>query len=380
MSLIRKPDVEVFRDSTAVVALRGAKELVTEGAGGVARTFTRIWLSFATIGFMAAGLGALFSVSNGLQASACLALVGGAGWGLWALWRAPTRDGAVEDGPYDPAADISVPLPEHLRGGGLLGDTGFRIAYWPRAFVNQASLLFIGGFFLMFMEGRGFGVFTALGVVMVARGVLLLSIFFGGRTCVAATDDRLTVRSLLGDGTLYWSDITSVAVGKSGRRDGWTPLKIGSRHYICVKGFPSLGAGELLIPYKLLGLDKSGVGDLVGRIRGRAAAAQARREYAAVPATPHAVAPPPRLVPASPAVKGFDPDAIMSRYLGQREPGPRLAPASPAGDDFDPDAIMARYLAQREAASRAAPPLSAPRPDGPSFAAPAVRTFGRKRA
>ena len=42
------------------------------------------------------------------------------------------------------------------------------------------------------------------------RAVLLLSIFFGGANCVSATADRLTVHSLLGNASLYWSDITVV--------------------------------------------------------------------------------------------------------------------------------------------------------------------------
>lgn len=337
MSLIRKPDIEVFRDSGTVVAVRGAKTLVQEGAGGVARTVTRLWLTMAVLAFLASGIGAMFSASTPAQALVCAALVGGGVWALWWLWRRPTREKALQDGAAGDYDDVSVPLPDHLRT--RPDEDGFRVDYWPKAFVNQATLLFLGGFLLLKFDPWDFGTLSGIGMLMVMRAVLLMSLFFGGRTCVTASADRLTVHTLLGNGSMHWSDIADVAVRKSGRRDWWTPLSTGSRCHIAVTGHHRLGTGKLLIPYKLLGLDDKGVAELIRRVRMRAEVArygarQAESRLGSVPT-------------AAPSRGGWD-SAVSS---------------------FDPDAVMARYLAERDQILQAAP-APAGRP---------VRTFGRKR-
>jgi hypothetical protein len=379
MSLIRKPDVEVFRDSGAVVAMRGAKELVREGAGGVLGTIGRVWMTMALLAFMGSGLGAMFTIGGPLQGLVCAGLIVGSIYGLWRIWQAPTREAAFEDGATAPGAGISVPLPEHLRLAAA--EEGFHVDYWPKAFVNLAILLFVGGFFLITMDPWNFGPASWTGIVMVTRGVLLLSLMFGGRTCVTASRDRLTVHTLLGDGSIAWSDITDITVRTVNRRHWWIMLSTGGRHHIRVCGHQRFGKSELLIPYKLLGLDSNGVFELKRRIYNRLPGAGAPETRAL---TPQMLC---RPEPEQP--RGFDPDAIMNRYLSRRDSAPveaapppdlpdatprkvygRSAPEQPTAG-FDPDAIMARYLAERDTMRQAMPPIPA---------GPPVRTFGRKRA
>lgn len=341
MSLIRKPDVEVFRDSGAVTALRGARELVQEGGSGALRTVGNLWLTMMVIMFMMSGVGALVMAETPLMQLVAAVLIGLSLWALYFLWRAPTREIQFVEGQAGPS-NVSVALPEHLRGAA--DREAFHVRYWPKAFVNKATLLFIVGF--VFLAIGGYNAMTVIGLLFVMRAVLLLSIFFGGANCVSATADRLTVHSLLGNASIYWSDITVVTVRKFPAWAHWIKLSTGAREHIVVSGLDRLGTGRLLIPYKLLGLDQNGVNRLVHRILSRAEAARA-----AGAAGPAAAAP-----------AGF----------GQRNAAP-----APAGDGlsepgFDPDAIIARYMREREATQRA----QAQAPELPPVQRPAG--FGRK--
>lgn len=363
MSLIRKPDIEVFRDSGTVVALRGAKELVQEGAGGVARTLSRFVMTAMVIAFFGSGAGAVARTTSPWAGLIALSFVGGAIGALWLIWRAPTRERAFEEGADDPVAGVSVPLPDHLQAP--RAQEGFRVDYWPKAFVNQATLLILGGLSMTWAQGPHIGFPGLLGIVLLMRAFLLLSLFFGGRTCVSGTADRLTVRTLLGEGSMLWADITEVVPSKCDRRDWWTPLTTGTRRHLAVRGVPGLGKSELLIPYALLGLNGGGMAELTVRIRRRVAIAQARQAAAYVAGTPFAAA------PSAPAPSAPDPSALLG-FVAPRRPAPTLPTLDGGSGGFDPDAIMARYLAERECLQRAAAPLPMP--------APAVRTFGRKRA
>jgi hypothetical protein len=385
MSLIRKPDVDVFRDSGTVVAVRGAKELVQEGAVGLARTITRLWLTLVIVAFAAAGLGAAVAAGPAFGIGIGLAVVSGVIWALRQVWRTPTRPDALAEGAIAPGAGISVPLPEHLREPGV--EDGFHVDYWPRAFVNQATMLFLGGFVFMRLDHVGFGLLAISGFLMVMRSVLLVSLMFGGRTCVTATAECLTVHSLIGDNSIAWTDISAVTTRTVTRRSWWTVLTTGSRHHIAVSRYFPVGTRDLLIPYKLLGLNDEAGAELMRRIRQRATVAQAyvppaavsrpfQRTGAAEPrvyglrAQPSA-ARPSALHPASPFHAAPEFHAAPPRPMPAADP----EPLQPAHDGFDPDAIMARYLARRNAAPASPPDLaSVPLP------ARQLRTFGRKRA
>jgi hypothetical protein len=379
MSLIRKPDVDVFRDSGTVVAVRGAKELVQEGAVGLARTVTRLWITLALLGFLASGLGAAATVGGPIAISVGVAIFGGVLWAVARVWQAPTRPDALAEGAIAPAAGISVPLPEHLRDRAV--EDGFHVDYWPRAFVYQATLLFIGGFVFMRVDPFGFGMLAITGFLMVMRSVLLVSLLFGGRTCVTATAECLTVHSLVGDGTIAWADISAVATRTASRRASWTVLTTGSRHHIVVSRYFPAGTRDLLIPYKLLGLDDEAGAELMRRIRQRAAAAQAY-----VPPAPVSQ-PFPRAGAGEPRIYGLG-ARHPAGYPAAHHPAPEFQaapprriplagpePLQPSRDGFDPDAIMARYLARRGGTPESPSDLaSVPLPN------PQLRTFGRKRA
>jgi hypothetical protein len=319
MSLIRKPDIEVFRDSSTVTALRGAKTLVQEGGGGAMRTISNIWLSMMLVVFILTGLAAMVQARSALAVAVCIPILGTAVWGLFRLWRAPTRTGAVQLGGGSDGADISVPLPDHLRhlAAPSASAQGFHVKYWPRAFVNQATvLLLFGGMGLSVTLSKP-GFLTLACLLLVARGLLLFSIFFRGGVCVTASKDRLSVRSLIGEGEMLWSDITNITTETFSRQEAWIPLTTGSRHHIVVSGYHRLGSGKLLIPYKLLGLDNAGVRDLVRRLLSQQELARGvTREISPAPAGfGH------RRLPAEPESTNptFDPDAIIARYMAHRD-------------------------------------------------------------
>lgn len=320
MSLIRKPDIEVFRDSSTVTALRGAKALAKEGGGGAARAVSNIWLSLMLVAFIMSGLGAMLQARSPLALAACATLIAAAVWALTRLWRAPTREQAVEDGTAPVMDDISVPLPEHLRNyeRAPQSNEGFHVKYWPKAFVNQATLLLVFGGMGFSVTLRSPGMFTVITGLMVLRGLLLMSIFFRGGVCVTAKKDRLCVRSLIGENEMLWSDIIDVRTETFSRRDYLIMLTTGARHHIVVSGHHRLGSNKLLIPYKLLGLDTNGTRDLIRRLlmRKELAPAASRQEQSRGPTgfgLRSALA-----VPEEPK-SSFDPDEIIRRYMAERE-------------------------------------------------------------
>jgi hypothetical protein len=263
--------------------------------------------------FILTGLGAMAAVRTIWAGVLCAGMMGAAMVGLWWLWRRPTREKAFEDGCAPLAADISVPLPDHLKM--QPAGEGFHIQYWPKAFVNKATLLIVGGAILIGVDPK-FGWVTALGVLFLARAVLMFSLFFGGGTCVTASAECLTVHSLLGKGSIDWRDITNVYQKTMDRRDYWTMLSAGSRKVIVVSGYHRNGTGELLIPYELLGLDDLGTRDLIRRIMLKAELKRAEPEPPHIPAARAAAT---FFAPEPEENKGFDPDAIMARYLAERE-------------------------------------------------------------
>ena len=320
MSLIRKPDIEVFRESSTVTALRGAKALAKEGGGGAARAVSSLWLTVILIAFILTGLGSMVGARSPLAALVCIPLIGAAVWALFRLWRAPTRERAVEDGAAPVDEGISVPLPEHLRTHQPrpAAAEGFHVKYWPKAFVNQATLLLVFGGIGLSVTLRSPGMWTFISGLMVLRGLLLLSIFFRGGVCVTAKKDRLCVRSLVGENEMYWSDVIDVRVETFKRNEWLVMLTSGARHHLVVTGHHRLGSNKLLIPYKLLGLDRDGVRDLTRRLMLQAELARAMPQEKARPTAPafgHRHAAPAHDEPQS----SFDPDAIIRRYMAEKE-------------------------------------------------------------
>jgi hypothetical protein len=339
MSLIKKPAVEDFRDSTSVRAVRGTKVVVREGGGAAARTAGKLWLSVILLAFIASGLASIGGVNTLAEVIAYAALMGGAIFLLVWLFRGASRspETAIEDGADDCIRNVSVPLPSHLRAP--LAEDGFHIDYWSRALSEKAGMFGLFGFMLVFVSS---GPLLVVGILLLARCLLVLSPLFGGRACVRADGQGLTVCSLIGEKKVAWAKIDDVVLRSFPRRNIWVSFTIGSRHTIMVRGQHDFETTELLIPYPLLGLDRDGAKRLAGRIT--AARAQAL---------------------GSPQVR---PSSGTAREAAQRIAAPGSGDSAP--EPFDPDKIMAHYLAEREVTIQASgmPPVHR------------TATFGRKRA
>ena len=338
MSLIKKPDAAIFRDSAAVRVARGTRTVAVEGGGAAMRTVARLWLGMILVVFILSGLGALFSAADSWRGLLVLPFIGAAVWGLVRLFRAPSRASgeAIEAGVDEALRDVSVPLPVHLRQ--RAAQEGFRVDYWPRGLCEKAALVGVIGLVLTVLVD--FVPFTVIGIALLARAVLLLSPLLFGRACVIGDAHGLTVHSLLDKKTVAWGEINNAVLRTFPRRNQWVSFTTGTRRHLVVSGQQDFALVELLIPYQLLGLDEDGAKQLAGKLM------QARDS-----ARPAAEATPPTMTAVGPApmpVRDDTPDAT-----------------------FNPDAIMARYLAERDRVveQSALPPVRAPQ---------AARGFGRK--
>jgi hypothetical protein len=323
VSLIQKPGVEDFRDSSTVRTVRGATIAVREGGLAVRRGIRKLVIGFMLCGFIFSGLTYIGKVNSLGSALRFFGVMGLAVGGLFWVFRTPTRsaDTALEGGADNPLDGISVPLPEHLRAP--KAEDGFHVDYWTRALTERAGWRFALGFLLVFASQ---GILLFLGMALVARGLLLIAPLLGSRVCVSADRRELVVHSLLGKKTVTCDKIEEVFLRTSGHRDLWVLFGSGSRHNLVVRGQHDFDIVELRIPYPLLGLDRPGAKRLAARImdlRGQAVA------------SPQAARQPPRRAPV-PAVRdrgeqgleGFDPDAIVGRYLAERQ-GTALAAQLP---------------------------------------------------
>lgn len=337
MSLIKKPGAEVFRDTATVRVARGTRTVAVEGGGAAMRTVGKLWLGMILAVFILSGLGALASAANSWRALLVLPILGAAVWALVRLFRAPSRATAeaIEAGADEALREVSVPLPQHLRQ--RAAQDGFRADYWPRGLCEKAALLGVVG--LVLTVWIDFVPFTVVGIALLARGALVLSPLLFGRACVVGDGHGLTVHSLLDKKTLAWTEIDNAVLRTFPRQNFWVAFSTGTRRHLVISGQQDFARAELLIPYQLLGLDEEGAKLLARRImETRGAAGPVAHDSRALP-TP-AVDPLP--------VHGATPEA-----------------------PFDPDAIMARYLAERDRVveQSALPPVRAPQ---------APRGFGRK--
>lgn len=328
--MIRKPDDREFRERGTVAALRDARTLAVEGGRGIGQGTASLvkWWFVVMLGF-----GFVMSVLSNLGAAGMLVLMaGGVAWFFNArqkrarrselapslrtlAQRVPGEEVASVAGQYD----LSVPA---------VGRKATKLAV-------PAVLLFPTAGTFSFMAPL-----TLFGIVAFALAILVVARLFGDRTVLRFDARTLTVRGLLGEGIMLWDDVDDIAVRKASIFSLPTLFASGTRRNIEVTArINRLGGPErLLIPYPLLGIAQNGLVDLFDTL----SAAQAGTPRPAA-ASKQASAPPPR--PATPA-------------------------ADAADMPFDPDAIMARYLAEREQL------VAAARPD---LVAPAGRaTFGRK--
>ena len=331
--MIRKPDAHEFRESTTVVALRDAGTLAVEGARGVRDGTTSFFRTAFTLLF---GFGFLMSVVMHLGPAGML--VAGAGGVAMAVIRVQNRarrserDRAARWG--DPAppppmrAGVTMEPVRHELSVGAVGRSAARIAVPAVLFFPTSSMV---SFMLPFTVGA---------IAALALALLNVARLAGDRTVLRYDAETLTVRGLLGEATILWSDVGDIVVRKAARWDLKILFTSGSRRNLVVLGRTNRlgGPDTLYIPIDLLGLDAPALARLVTRLLALRAGAPL-------------------------------PDA--ADILAGGRPLPEPTPVATSGQPFDPDAIMARYLAEREAL------VAAQRPDPIPQRRP---VFGRKVA
>lgn len=325
--MIRKPDARDFRESTAVTAIRDARSLTVEGAKGVgqgARGLVKWWLIITggfgfTMSALAAGPGGML----------ILALIGVPVFLWWnnKRHRRAAHDHALKWGeptarPEMPWAAPMAPVSHELTAGAA-GRAAAKIA-------APAVLLFPTTALLEYMLP-----FMLTGIVMLALAFLIVARLFGDRTLLTYDAEQVTAKGLLGEATILWADVVDVSV----RRAPWWDLRViftsgGRRNLLILGRFNRLGGPDTLyVPIDLLGLDTPALTKLVtGLLMLRAGAPIAALDK---PVDTPATVAPPRLIDQA----SFDPDAIMARYLADKEAlkaqqRPDLTPGATARPTF----------------------------------------------
>lgn len=305
--MIRKPDPRDFRERATVTAIRDARSLAVEGVKGArqgAGSIVKWWLIGTTsFGFLASALSTspvvVMLIAGGISLT----------WFLHKRQRRHAYDHAVRWG--DPTILTSQPLvaaasitPERFElTAGVAGRSATRIAV-------PALVLFPASTILPFA-----GPFMLAGILALALAVMIVAKLFGDRTLLVYDAESITARGLLGDATMLWADVVDVTV----RRSAWWDLRVlftsgGRRNLLIVGRINRLGGPDTLyLPIDLLALDTSALTGLISRmllLRGGAPPPDAIASTAPTP-----VPAPPRLVDQV----SFDPDAIMARYMAERE-------------------------------------------------------------
>ena len=335
--MIRKPDARDFRERGAVVAIRDAGTLAVEGARGVREGTGNVLRTALTALF---GLGFLLSLAAHLGPAGLLFLL--AGGVAFAVLRVKERGRRTEqdraarwaEPAAPPARAVAAIEPVRLDlSVGAVGRGAAKIAVPAILFFPTSSLL---TFMLPFTLGA---------IVALAVAFLIVARLTGDRTVLRYDAETLTVRGLLGEGTMLWADVGDIVVRKAAFWDVRVLFTSGSRRNLVVLGRVNRlgGPDTLYIPIDLLGLDAAALARLLTRLL-------ALRTAVAAPSPLHRPAP--------------EPESVLAP--SRRPIEPALAPTEPA---FDPDAIMARYLAEREAL------IASQRPD---LVAPTRPVFGRK--
>lgn len=319
--MIRKPDARDFREGAAVNAIRDARSLAVEGARGVgqgARSVAKWWL-IGTFGF---GF-VMSALMAGPVGMAVLPIIGFP-WFLWSRGKRQRRnahDRAMKWGdPGAPAFPHAAPIaPERYElSAGTAGRAAAKIAVPAIIFFPTSSILPVAAPFLL------------AAIAALALAVLIVAKLFGDRTLLVYDAESVTAKGLLGEATILWADVVDVTVRRAAWWDVRTIFTSGGRRNLLIVGrYNRLGGPDTLhISIELLGLGTTALAQLVSRLLLRRAGAP----LPAMAAPELAAAPTPRLVDHA----SFDPDAIMARYMAEREAlvatqRPDLAPVAVTG-------------------------------------------------
>lgn len=312
--MIRKPDARDFRESGTVSALRDAGTLAVEGAKGVRQGTT----SFIRTAFMLImGFGFLMSMIGHLGPVGLLLVAGG---GL--AWFLSRRQAGAKQAARDSAARWSDPLGAAARAG-VAPFAPVSLELSVAALGRKAATIAVPA--ILFFPTSGLftfmAPFTVGAIVALALAILLVARLKGDRTVLRYDAETLTVVGLLGEATMMWADVGDVTVRKAAFWDVRTIYTSGSRRNLVVLGRGNRlgGPDTLYVPIDLLGLDQPALARLVSRfIMLRGGADPSRLAQASPPIAP--ARPPQRPAPVAPlADAAFDPDAIIARYLADRD-------------------------------------------------------------
>lgn len=335
--MIRKPGAEDFRENPAIVAMRESKKIAIEGSKGIGQGMARLYLYFIAVmmgfGFLASLLSSLDGIGGLLVIG-----VGAFGYNQWRLNQQMRRQMATRYGDYYPDSRFDQPHPDSFafppqvrREGSVELNIG--------AVAQQVAVLFISGFVVMLVFGRGdSSIAMVFGIVLVTLSVLVGARLFGHRKAIEWDQTSVTVWHLLGEGRMQWSDVADVTVEKSSRLNFATYFKSGSsRNIVLIAPVNRLGGpNRLLVPIRLTALDERGLEELLRDLFCWRAAGMSLGGFVEEPSVPH------RPFSRNPA------------YLEPQAPQPRPFPQNDAPDSsapeavFDPDAIMERYMRDRD--------------------------------
>ena len=357
--MIRKPTERDFEEGQAVKALRDTHKVTVEGSKAIGTSVNRaILVYFAVV--MTFGFGLSLAVATG-----GLGLIPMAIGGLW-WWRQRKAKEAAEverlrgeqrrieretlsnprsaqpARPADPD-DFAFPA-EVRRSAAIEADIG--------SVIQQAFLLLMAAMLLLFVFAIATGfVGIIVGSVAMMLAVLIGSRAFGHRKLIEWDTRKVKVWHLLGEAEMQWADVTEVTVEKRSRLNLLVYFQSGSRRNVVIRALVNRLGGplEMRMPIGHMNLSRPDLERLLRDLMcWRAAGNTAGGE-------------------SSPA---------------QPQPAARsVTPVTDPRDSFDPDAIMARYLREREETLAAAgrPDIVANRAH-PSLNHQARPVFGRKRA
>ena len=194
-----------------------------------------------------------------------------------------------------------------------------RKAVWVHLIVLIAFVLFGIGFWYLIKGPR---VFSPVPLILVAAIFLTAPIRMLMSDGVAFRADRsaLIVSGIWGKRRFAWSDVADIDLIRVTTASHGKPSPGGGTVYLCFKIARRLrGQKEIRLDYGLFDLPSGNAFDLVEDIR--------KLKQAAAPGPTGYYADAPRS-------DGFDPDAIMARYMQNRDKAEPVAPAPAAKPSF----------------------------------------------
>ena len=236
--------------------------------------------------------------------------------------------------------------------------------------VQRGVVLGLPGLVLTFIGIRN-DTALSLGMMLVVLGVMLAGRAFMNRRVLTWDRQGVTSSGMLGDKHLGWHEVIHINIERAPIDDFAALFTSGSRRNLVLTGFGDIVNGvaknRLLVPIELMALTPDQKEDMLMRLMACHARFGSQSGLSALLAQAE-------LDPTSPLSPL--PDFGQAARSRRQAPPPAYTPPAPVQtNSFDPDAIMARYLAEREAAvAHSRPDLASSLTGHP----PRTTGFGRK--